>query len=286
MTEVIVLPAMTDPQEQAWLTLLDLYEQIPSDWTIVGGQMVLIWCAERGATMPRPTDDADAVLDVRTNTEILLQFTSALSARGYDPVTGSSGVQHRWKNGDAVVDVLIPRHLGPKSANRRGAGGGRTIETPGAQKVLNRSEAVRVQIGERQGTVPRPSLLGAIVGKSAAYTVQLDRNRDRHLGDLTLLASMLRPSDVDGHPPLDKRELRLVSNALGSARAKPGARRHVDDGEDGLDRLAGIVRATQRARELGNKSPETDAVAVRPGWGSARWGQPGGVDAKSRVSPN
>lgn len=270
MTDIILMPAMTDPQMQAWLTLLDLHEQIPSGWTIVGGQMVLMWCAERGATMSRPTDDADAVLDVRMNQEILLTFTSALSERGYDPVTGSSGVQHRWKNGDAVVDVLIPRHLGPVGANRRGAGGGRTIETPGAQKVLDRSEDVRVQIAERVGMVPRPSLLGAIVGKSAAYTVQLDRSRDRHLGDLVLLASVLRPSDVDGHPQLDSRELHLVSNALGNARAKPGTWSHVEHGDAGLDRLAGIVREARRSRESGGRSPASDAVAERPGWGSAR----------------
>lgn len=270
MPDMVVMPAMTVPQEKAWLTLLEIGRHIPSGWTIVGGQMVLLWCVERGTAMSRPTDDADAVLDVRMNKDILLTFTSALRDQGYAPVTASSGMQHRWIKGDAVVDVLIPRHLGPIGSNRKGAGGGRTIETPGAQKVLNRSELVPVQVGRYTGTIPRPSLLGAIVGKAAAYTVQLDRSRDRHLGDLALLTSMLRPSDIDDHPPLDRRELLLVSSALGHARSKPGTWSHVEHGGAGLDRLAVIVEATRRARELRGRAGEQAGVAPRPGWGGAR----------------
>ncbi|WP_424449031.1 hypothetical protein [Microbacterium arborescens] len=110
MAEVIAMPAMTEAQEHAWVTLLDLHEELPSGWTIVGGQMVHLWCAERGVTMARPTDDADAVLDVRLEPGILYTFTAALKRRGFDAETASSGVQHRWRKDDAVIDVLIPRH--------------------------------------------------------------------------------------------------------------------------------------------------------------------------------
>lgn len=253
MSDVIVMPVMKVAQEQAWHSLLDLHQQLPEHWTVVGGQMVHLWCAARGRFIARPTDDGDAVLDVRLRKTILWDFTAALKEQGFTPVTASNGTQHRWTKDDAVIDVLIPRHLGPHSEKLKGAGGGTTIQTPGAQKVINRTEVVHVRIGDRTGTVPRPSLLGAIVGKSAAYTVELDSKRDRHLGDLVVLASLLTPSDVNGHRLLDKRELRLVSNAVGNARSKPGTWSYVDDGADGLDRLAGVLGETRRLRDLFGK---------------------------------
>lgn len=260
MSDVIVMPTMMDAQEQAWHTLLDLHQQLPEHWTVVGGQMVHLWCAARGKFIARPTDDGDAVLDVRLKKTILWEFTAALKDQGFEPETASNGTQHRWTKDDAVIDVLIPRHLGPHSEKLKGVGGGTTIQTPGAQKVMNRTEVVQVRIGDRTGTVPRPSLLGAIVGKSAAYTVELDRKRDRHLGDLVVLATLLAPSDVDGHRLLDKRELRLVSNAVGNARSKPGTWSYVDGGADGLDRLAGVLNETRHLRDLHGKQWTKTAV--------------------------
>jgi hypothetical protein len=44
---------MTRAQEAAWLGLLDLSERLPdAEWTLIGGQMVHLHCAERGY-MPR-----------------------------------------------------------------------------------------------------------------------------------------------------------------------------------------------------------------------------------------
>ncbi len=267
--DMIDLPTMTVAQEQAWLTLLDIYEELATGWTIVGGQMVHLWCAERGVAMARPTDDADTVLDVRSEPEILRVFTAALSRRGFEAETTGSGVQHRWRKGAAAVDVLIPRHLGPVAANRTGVGGGRTIETPGAQKAVNRTETVQVRIGDRVGSAPRPSLLGALIAKAAAYTVPLDRNRARHLGDFALLATLLGPDDVDGHPGLDKRELELMMNAIGHARADPRTWRHVEAGSAGLDRLSLVVDTARRTRELSGTRPPPDSPS-RESWGSAR----------------
>ncbi|MCC2322621.1 hypothetical protein [Cellulomonas xiejunii] len=61
----IALPPMTDAQTEGWSAILDLYERHPTGWTLVGGQMVHLHCAERGAAPPRPTDGLDALLDVR-----------------------------------------------------------------------------------------------------------------------------------------------------------------------------------------------------------------------------
>lgn len=246
----IVMPVMTEAQEAGWHALMDLYEVIPDGWALVGGQLVHLWCAERGRSMARPTDDADAVLDVREHPDIHLEVTAALQQMGFTPKTNSDGVQHRWAKAKAVVDLLIPRHLGEYAAKKPGAGGGRTIATPGAQKVLNRTEIVEVKVGDRVGSIPRPTLLGAIIAKSSAHTVTLDNNRDRHLGDLVVLASMLLPRDVRSDP-MDNLELSRVANAVGNARLKPATWAYVPDGAEALDRLAAVVARQTRARELG-----------------------------------
>ncbi|MDQ0727880.1 hypothetical protein QFZ21_002880 [Microbacterium sp. W4I20] len=157
------------------------------------------------------------------------------------PVFSADNVQHRWVRGDAVIDVLIPRHLGLRASRRRGALGGRTIETPGAQKVLNRTEKIAVRAGDRESDVLRPSLVGAIIGKAAAFTVMLDRDRDRHLGDLVVLASLLRSSDLRG-ASLDTRERALVINAVGAARANPAAWAYVANGSEALSRALLLTR--------------------------------------------
>ncbi len=74
--------------------------------------MVHLHCIERGVAPTRPTDDVDAVLDVRAEPGALHSFTTALVELGFAS-TGESweGHQHRWQRGEAQIDVLIPRHL-------------------------------------------------------------------------------------------------------------------------------------------------------------------------------
>lgn len=191
------MPAMTGPQEQSWHALLDLHERRPTGWTLVGGQMVHLHCAERGASPVRPTDDADTVLDVRAEPYAHLQVTTTLRELGFTPAGETwNGHQHRWsRDDDAVVDVLIPRHLGERAATRKGAGGGTTLETPGAQQALDRTEDVEVVVAGRAGSVRRPNLLGALVAKAAAHTVSLDTRRARHVTDFAVLATLVRPDD-------------------------------------------------------------------------------------------
>ncbi|MET2012985.1 hypothetical protein ABXJ56_15685 [Microbacterium chocolatum] len=249
------MPIMTEAQEAGWYALMDLYKACPQGWALVGGQLVHLWCAERQTFVARPTDDADAVLDVREHPDIHYRVTAVLQGMGFTAETTSEGVQHRWVKGKAVIDLLIPRHLGEVASNKPGAGGGRTIATPGAQKVLNRTEVVHVQVGYRVGGIPRPTLLGAIIGKASAYTVALDGNRDRHLGDLVVLASMLQPKDVRTDL-MDGLELTRVANAVGHARNKPATWAYVPGGADALDRLAAVVNRQRRSRELGKLPAE------------------------------
>jgi len=232
----VVLPPMTPAQAEAWSGLLDVAERHPTGWTLVGGQMVQLHCIERGVAPARPTDDVDAVLDVRAEPGVLRTFTSALADVGFVSVGESwQGHQHRWRRGAGEIDVLIPRHLGEKAAGRRGVSGGTTIETPGAQQALDRTEVVEVALGGRTGVIRRPDLLGALVAKAAAHSVVLDRARTRHLVDFAVLTTLLRPSDrVDR---AGRRDREYLEAALAALAADPRSWAGVDGAEVGIARL-------------------------------------------------
>ena len=55
MIEPILLPAMTGAQFASWHALMDMHERLPDLWTLVGGQMVHLHCAEHGVSPERPT---------------------------------------------------------------------------------------------------------------------------------------------------------------------------------------------------------------------------------------
>ena len=80
---MIILPRMPPEQTASWLGVLDLYEKIPEGWTLIGGQLVHLHCAERGRFPERPTNDVDTVIDVRTDPAILRTFTVALEDLGF-----------------------------------------------------------------------------------------------------------------------------------------------------------------------------------------------------------
>lgn len=251
---MIRLPAMVPAQEQAWLALLDLAERLPDHWCIVGGQMVHLLCAERGAQPTRPTTDLDTVLDVRAAPSIHADFTRALSALGFasDEVT-QSGHQIRWRRGGARIDVLIPRFLGPLAENRPGAGGSPALPTPGAQRVLERAETVEVGIGPRRGRVRRPTLVGAVIAKSAAATVYMDLARRRHLEDLIVLSTLLSRSDrMDD---LDLLSYRRVASALRACAAAPGMVAAAEGGRGGLVRLSRLLAGSAHSVVHGGSEP-------------------------------
>lgn len=215
---MITLPAMPSAQTNGWHALLDVAELIPTGWAVVGGQMVTVLCAERGQSPPRATDDVDTILDVRAAPGIHHQFTSALKGLGFELAgTSANDKQHRWVRQDAQIDVLIPRHLGERAALRKGAGGAPTIETPGAQYVLNRSSSAQVNVDGRIGTINRPTLVGGLIAKAAACTVALDTNRQRHIADCITLASLLRAND--DFTNLLTGEHNYLTNMLGTSRS-------------------------------------------------------------------
>src|SRR5215472_2771303 len=106
---MIVLPKMPREQTASWLGLLDIHERLTEGWTLIGGQLVHLHCAERGHFPVRPTNDADTVIDVRADPTILHTFTTVLIDLGFSSAgVTPEGRQHRWIRGDASIDVLLP----------------------------------------------------------------------------------------------------------------------------------------------------------------------------------
>lgn len=135
MTKPVALPPMTEAQEQSWLALMDLYERVNSEWTLIGGQLVHLHCAERDTVPTRPTTDIDTVVNVRASQSMLATFTGALKEMGFTPDISGDGIQHRWRRGLAQIDVLIPEGVGERVAARMGAGGAPTISSPGTTQA-------------------------------------------------------------------------------------------------------------------------------------------------------
>lgn len=218
---------MTSAQAEAWHALFQVYEAHPKHWALVGGQMVHSLCWERGAAPPRPTQDADTVLDIRAQPKMLYDFTATLNRLGFESageapsiIEGARGVQHPWRRGKAQIDVLIPRFLGERADNRVGVTGGRTIAAPGGQGALDRSEVIEAEVEGVVGRVLRPTLQGAIVAKSSAMLIGEGAIGDRHLNDLSILASLVTRADRIGHG-LTRAESARVRSAYGLVLARP-----------------------------------------------------------------
>lgn len=198
---MIVLPGMPPEQAASWLGLLDLYERVSDGWTLIGGQLVHLHCAERGQFPVRPTSDADTVIDVRADPRIVHTFTKTLTDLGF----ASAGIsvearQHRWVRDKASIDVLLPDGIGERASARPGVTGSPTLPTAGGTQALRRSETAAVTVDGREGFVRRPSLVGALVVKAAAHTNRGDQDLRRPPPRLC------RPGQLDQRIGLRRRE--------------------------------------------------------------------------------
>ncbi|WP_329136499.1 hypothetical protein [Streptomyces sp. NBC_00670] len=187
---------LTGPLVGLWGTLLDLSEKVPEAWTLIGGQMVLLHGLEHGRNPPAASLDLDVLADVISDQHSLRALVTALEDLGF----ASSGVSpegkaHRYRRhedgGTLVVDLLAPDNLGQR-ADLTTTPPGTTREVPGGRQAVQRSEGVPVRLGERTGTIHRPSLLGAIVGKAAALGIPT-APKEKHYRDLAFLLSL--PAD-------------------------------------------------------------------------------------------
>ncbi len=192
VTAVIELPALPPPVDQLWHTLLDLGDQLGVPWALIGGQMVLLHAIEHGQVPPQISQDGDVIADIRADPGALVEVVSGLDRLGFALASISAdGLAHRYNRTadprDVVIDVLAPEGLGDR-ADLTTTPPGRTIEVPGGTQALRRTEQITVVHEGRRGTIPRPTLLAAIVGKAAATALP---GSERHYRDLALLCALV-----------------------------------------------------------------------------------------------
>lgn len=192
MTVVVELPALPAPVDELWHTLLDLGDRLDVPWALIGGQMVLLHALEHGQVPPQISQDGDVIADVRAVPGALTEMVSGIERLGFSlPSISADGLAHRYIRAaeprPVVIDVLAPEGLGER-ADLTTTPPGRTIEVPGGTQALSRVERITVVHEGRRGTIPRPTLLGAIVGKAAATALP---GPERHYRDLALLCALL-----------------------------------------------------------------------------------------------
>lgn len=198
-----VLRDLTPAAEQAWGVLFDLADSDTRSWLLVGGQMVYLLAVENGSMLPRPTDDVDVVVDVRTRPGGTEWLAGWLTRRGF-ALEGIStfGIGHRLVRvadpgpGRVIFDVLAPEGLSQRTSlyTVRPA---RTVQAPGSRQAFQRSALVEVTVSgvldapPRSGVVRRPNVLGALIVKAATTLLPVRENPMRDWQDAALLLSFL-----------------------------------------------------------------------------------------------
>jgi hypothetical protein len=138
--------------------------------------------------------------------------------------------------------VLIPEGVGERAGGRAGAGGAPTIPSPGTTQALHRSEPVLIRAEGRTGTVLRPNLVGALVGKAAARTeIASDRASTRHCTDFVVLAHLVSARDFR-ETELDKKDRTRLRTMITYCRK--------DDSAMSLENATEALARLERAAKL------------------------------------
>jgi len=226
--DAVVLPTLGPVHGDLWTALCDLADGHPSDWVLVGGQMVLLHALQAGRTPNRVSQDLDAVIDARVRPPVVPAFVATLGSLGFTSTAVSpDDVAHRFVRRETRVDVLVPDGVG-RRAPVRTVGTAVTVEIAGGTQALARGERLPVLHGNRRALVPRPNLLGAIVIKAAA--VNADPHPQRHERDLAFLCSLVGDPMALREGVTAKDRIRL-RNVAALADPNHGAWRLLDDPE-------------------------------------------------------
>lgn len=174
---------------EMWQVLFELGERYRIGWTLIGAQMVALHAAEHNRVPPRSSEDADILADARVVDTKPLHFARALLERAFEPEITHHQIAHRFVRGRVSIDLLAPDGLNPLSHSLRTLPPNVTVQVPGGSQALKRTERKPVRVSTFQGEVPRPNLLGAILLKARAESV--DERPDAQRLDLAFLCSLV-----------------------------------------------------------------------------------------------
>ncbi len=199
-----------------WKTVFEVAHALDvSDWILVGGLMVQLHARRAALPVPRATKDVDLIVDLLTNRTSLSSTAGSLSALGFEAIVPDSqrAPVYRYARGDEQVDVMIADHLPtgirPRLRLRP------ALAAEGGAQALNRRDTFIVSSTSGSITIGAPDVLGALVGKGAAFLVD-PRDRGRHLDDAAvLLASIDSVGELSlDLGPSDRKRLRVIAAEL------------------------------------------------------------------------
>ena len=237
---MVDLPELGDDTHQMWIELFNLAASPPAPWILIGAQMVALHGWARGREQIRPSEDADLLVDVRTVSAGTGLMGRALIERGFEfDGANPQGVGHRFLTDQVSLDVLGPDGLGPKT-DLRTVNGAHTVEVPGGSQALRRSESLDVRSREASGRVPVPNLLGAILVKVRAISV--DDKPEAQRRDVGFLLSLIDDPDEMGAglAASERTWLRKQAYFADSSHEAYGALAEAEDAAIAFRRLADI----------------------------------------------
>jgi predicted nucleotidyltransferase len=199
-----------------WTTVFEVARAIDvSDWVLVGGLMVQLHARRASIPPPRATKDVDLIADVQTNRSSFGSIGSALTSIGFEVAVPDARTEpiYRFTRGEEQVDVMVADHLPSGMKPRLRARPAFAVD--GGAQALNRRDTYVISSTSGTITIDVPDVLGALIGKGAAFMVD-QRDRGRHVEDAAvLLASIESVGALDlTLNANDRKRLRILANDL------------------------------------------------------------------------
>ncbi|MCL2024425.1 MAG: hypothetical protein FWG78_01410 [Coriobacteriia bacterium] len=200
-----------------WDIVTEVVSRIDADkWMLIGGLMVQAH-AMMAELESRATVDVDLLIDVLADTLNIGHVIAGLEELGFElHEPGLRGAPfHRLKRDNQIIDVLIADHLPSGKSKAAKIGLLHLMETPGGAQTLNRRTKVAIEVPDGVCEFYMPDVLGALVLKSAVYRSD-NRDKDRHLSDAALLASLVTDigTELSRLHGSDRKRLRSTAGAL------------------------------------------------------------------------
>ncbi len=184
----VELPSEPAGAAALWELLVDLADEMPVPWMLIGAQMVALHALRWQSEPPRPSRDGDILVDIRQRPGGTRVLSEHLVAKGFELETPSwEGVGLEFRRNDVAIDVLAPDNVGDR-ADLRTLPPARTVSVPGGTQAIRRADIVEVRLGDRTAAIPVPSLLGALILKVKAITV--DDVPEAQRTDVAILLSL------------------------------------------------------------------------------------------------